>query len=430
MLKKYILDTSVLIYHPAAILEFPQADVIIPLTVLEELDKLKVFPNEVGKNARSAIRILDSFGDQLASGVILENKSNLKVELSETVLNSLNHTNNDNRILTCALKFKNQIKKISTILVSRDLNLRIKARAFGILAQDYQKTSINTEDLYLGFQEIIDPDVGYLLPTKKEISLPNKKPWNSLFLNQCVVILDKNKELLALGKRAADKIKLIEPWGMWGLVPRNSEQILASDLLMDPKIPLVTLIGKSGTGKSILALAAALTMVLERKLYQKLIIYKPMHPIGNDIGFLPGILSEKLEPWMESVNDNLDVLANLGSNGMHLPWQEKFAQFLNKIELQPLTYIRGRSLPKSLILLEEGQGISLSEMKTLLTRLGEGSKIIITGDIEQIDNPDLDPTTNGLTHIIEKLKDSELTGHITLLKGQRSALASLAANTL
>lgn len=434
MRKNYILDTSVLIHDPNSFKSFPGNNVIIPINVLDELDKIKNLPNESGKNSRMCIRALDNLCHQgnIHKGIKIENNVFLKIDTFK-IPNRFGIANYvDNKILSCAysVKKKNNKRKNPpiTILVSRDINLRIRARALNIEAQDYEKDKIPVVELYQGFKHLVSDEIGKIL-TKKDLDIKVYDELQELRPNECLYVEAESGEGLSLGKRVGDKLVTIKSRKPWGLELRNKEQAFAVDLLCDTKIPLVSLIGKAGTGKTLCAIASALEMVLEQKKYNRMIIYRPIQPVGNDIGFLPGTMEEKLWPWMQAISDGFEFLFE-AKNGSK--WKTILDRYLNdgSIQMEAITYIRGRSIPNAFILIDEAQNLSKEEVKTILTRAGTGTKIVMTGDIEQIDNSYLDATNNGLTYVVEKFKDVDLAGHITFTKGERSPLASKAAEIL
>lgn len=434
MRKNYILDTSVLIHDPNSFKSFPGNNIIIPINVLDELDKIKNLPNESGKNSRMCIRALDNLCHQgnIHKGIKIENNIFLKIDTSKIHdrFGTANYV--DNKILSCAyyVKKKNSKRKNTpiTILVSRDINLRIRARALDIEAQDYEKDKTPVVELYQGFKYLVSDEIGKTL-IKKDLDIKIYDELQELRPNEYLYVEAESGEGLSLGKRVGDKLVAIKSRKPWGLELRNKEQAFAVDLLCDTKIPLVSLIGKAGTGKTLCAIASALEMVLEQKKYNKMIIYRPIQPVGNDIGFLPGTMEEKLGPWMQAISDGFEFLFE-AKNGPK--WKTTLDRYLDNevIQMEAITYIRGRSIPNAFILIDEAQNLSKEEVKTILTRAGTGSKIVLTGDIEQIDNSYLDATNNGLTYIVEKFKDIDLAGHITFTKGERSPLASKAAEIL
>jgi PhoH-like ATPase len=429
MTRVYVLDTSVLIFDPLSIENYSDCSVVIYVAVLDELDKLKKQPGEVGKNARVTIRMLDKLSEtgDISVGVLTEKNALVSVDTNDYPLKGSNPLYGDNLILSCAYGLsQNPINEV--VLVSNDVSLRVRAKSLGIETDSLEEKNRSITDLYSGMQEIQDTNlgnellsVGYLDPTDLE---------GEVFPNQCILFKDEDGKMICAGRKMSfDKIKLVKKYYPWKLNPRNQEQILAADLISDPSVPLVTLVGKAGGGKTLISLATALDLVINQNIYQKLIIYRPIQPMGNDIGYVPGTIEEKLIPWFSAVMDNFETLFTM-RNGDR--WQSNYDMYAKKgkIQLEALTYIRGRSIPNALILIDEAQNLDKQEIKTILTRAGEGSKIILTGDIEQLDRNDLDATSNGLVYVIEKFKNSELAGHIILTKGERSKLATAAADLL
>lgn len=427
---KYILDTSVLIHDPNSFTSFVNSDVILPVAVLDELDKLKKQPNDAGKNARVAIRLIDKISDlgDVSTGIILENDIWFKIDVNNYPNDLGDSLYGDTRILACAQATNIAHPESSVTLVSNDINLRIRAKALSIFAEGYEKNKSSLSDLYEGIKVINHTEAGLDL---LQYGVIDPRPFQfDVHPNECLVFLDEEGHEIAMGRKVApDKIKIVKKTYPWGISPRNKEQSFSIDLIMDPSVPLVTLIGRAGTGKSLITLATALELVLNKREYDKFIIYRPIQPVGNDIGYLPGTMEEKLAPWFQAILDNFEVLFT-SSNGDK--WKTNFEAVRKKdrIQMEALTYIRGRSIPNAIILIDECQNLSKEDVKTILTRAGENTKIILTGDIEQIDNSTLDAINNGLTYAIEKFKDSDLSGHITFTKGERSKLASKASEIL
>jgi PhoH-like ATPase len=435
MYKTYVFDTSALICDPFAWRKYPNSVCILPIEVLNELDNLKKQSSEAGKNARVCIRAIDeisALGD-IGTGVLLHDDVMLKVDASYYDLtNPAYHgfgdpTYGDTKILACT--YTHWLENNDTTLVSQDLNLRIKAKGRGVFAEAHVGNNVASDDLFSGAQVVVDEDAGMAL---QELSYIDPNQYGlSLQPNECILFENQEGDGIAMGRLvASDKIKLIKKHYPWKISPRNKEQTFALDLIMDRNIDLVTLIGKSGTGKSLMVLAAALELVLQKKEYDKFIIYRPIQSVGAEIGFLPGLKEEKLAPWFQAIMDGFEFLFN--AKGGAGDWKKNLEMYVakGKIEMEAITYIRGRSIPNAIILIDECQNLSPSEVKTVLTRAGEGTKIILTGDIEQIDNKSLDATSNGLSYVIEKFKDSLISGHITFLQGERSRLASTAADIL
>jgi len=441
--KVYILDTNVLLQDPRSIFAFQDNDVIIPAVVLEELDSKKRFVDEVGRNAREVARLLDKLREdgKLHNGVKLQNGGSLKVELNHRSILKLQETfgemTSDNRILAVAmnLQMEEQTKeeKNPVILVSKDMLLRVKADALGIESQDFlsDKVIANTK-IYPGFFELhvdsalIDQFFIQKSLTLKELDLSSEQ----LCYNEFYILKDKfgtNKSAIVKvnkQKNGVEPIRINE--AIWGISPRNVQQRMALELLLDDKISLVTLTGKAGTGKTLLSLAAGLLKVEDEEVYHKLLVARPIIPMGKDLGFLPGEKEEKLRPWMQPIFDNLEYLFNVKKPGE----LDKILAGMGSIQVEALTYIRGRSIPNQFIIIDEAQNLTKHEVKTIISRVGEGSKIVLMGDPDQIDHPYLDATNNGLTYVVERFKHQSISGHITLLKGERSVIAQLAADLL
>ena len=337
-------------------------------------------------------------------------------------------TYGDTHILACAYANWMEHPEHDVTLVSNDINLRVKAKSRSIDAQSHNGDRYSLSDLYSGTQVIEHEEAGIDLLEKGSID-PRAYGFE-LSPHECVLFMSPDGNGIAMGRKIAfDKVKLIRKSYPWNISSRNKEQAFAIDLIMDKSVDLVTLIGRAGTGKSLIVLASALELVISRKEYDKFIIYRPIQPVGNDIGYLPGTMEEKLAPWFQAIMDNFELLFG---NKVGFDWKRDLEMFQKKgkIEMEAITYIRGRSIPNAIILIDECQNLSKDEVKTILTRAGEGTKIILTGDIEQIDNSLLDATSNGLTHVIERFKDSDLAGHVTFTQGERSKLASKAAEIL
>lgn len=428
----YVFDTSTLIYDPCAWKQFPHSDIVIPIAVLSELDKLKKQSGEVGRNARVAIRLLDEISNKgdISTGILLDDDVLLKIDAAYVTpnLDMGDPTYGDTHILMCAFRTYMEHPTKDVTLVSNDINLRVKAKSRGLTAISHEDDKFSLTDLYPGVQTIEDEEVG--LELQRNTILDPRCFGYKLNPHECVLFTDKDGGGIAMGRKVAnDKLKLVRKQYPWQIQPRNKEQSFAIDLIMDKNVDLVTLIGKAGTGKSLIVLACALELVISKKEYDKFVIYRPIQPVGNDIGYLPGTMQEKLAPWFQAIMDNFEMLF---SNKVGGDWRRDLEMFQKKgrIEMEAITYIRGRSIPNAVILIDECQNLTKEEVKTILTRAGENTKIILTGDIEQIDNSVLDATNNGLTHVIEKFKDSDLAGHITFTQGERSKLATQASEIL
>jgi len=434
--KTYVLDTSVYLTDASAINSYGNNDVLIPLKVLEEIDNNKKRQDSVGANARNLIRILDSLrqnGD-LRKGVRLgKGKGIVFVRNYNPALlpNDLDPKTPDNQIIGTALTEIDASPKRKVILISRDINMRIKCDAVGISSEDYNRDQVVSDRrlLYTGVKHhLVDEQIIDRFYSKEEIFLEEDEV--KILPNQFVMLVsNSNEKKTALAKFDNYHLplkKIIEYKDVWGVRPRNKEQDFAMNLLMDPSIEVVSLVGKAGSGKTLCAIAAGLEQTIEgdsEAPYRRLIISRPVQPLGRDIGFLPGTIEEKMAPWISPIRDNLEFL--MGD-------KRTLDMYVDQgiIEVEALTYIRGRSISKAYIIIDEAQNLTSHEIKTILTRVGEGTKLILTGDIEQIDNVYVDETSNGLSYAIEKFKKYELSGHMTLLKGERSRVATLAAKIL
>ena len=436
MRRTYVLDTSVLIYDPSAFKRFHHSDVLIPIACLNELDNLKKQSAEAGRHARVAIRLLDEISNKgdISTGILLDDDIMLKIDASyidasqPPYLGLGDPDYGDTQILACTQLNWHMHPEHDVVLVSNDINLRVKAKARGIDAEAHEGKRYDISDMYSGVQIIVNEEAGSDLQENSRISADKY----SLIMrpHECVLFQSIDGDGMAMGRKmSGDKIKIVRKAYPWNIAARNLEQSFAIDLIMDKNIDLVTLIGRAGTGKTLVTLASCLELVLNRKDYEKLIIYRPIQAVGNDIGYLPGTLEEKLAPWFQAIMDNFEVLFT-NKNGSDWKRDLEMYQKKGRIEMEAITYIRGRSIPNAIILVDEVQNLTKEEVKTILTRAGENSKIILTGDIDQIDASNLDATNNGLTHVIEKFKTSDLSGHITFSRGERSRLATLASEIL
>jgi len=438
MKKIFVLDTNVLLHDPQAIFAFQDNDVVIPIVVIEELDKFKKGVDEIGRNARMVSRILDEhrLKGKLSQGVQLKGGGCLRVELNhqspQHLPNELIATKADNRILATALNLKHD--DLPVILVTKDTNLRIKADALGLRAEGYESDTVTIDELYSGERELkvetVAIDEFY---TKGEMPPPDPKPYPNEFL---LLKSSANSSQTALSRYSRQRNALVPiasvKHGVWGINARNKQQQFALELLLNDDIRLVTLVGKAGTGKTLLALAAGLEKTIEARAFQRLVVSRPVFPLGRDIGFLPGDIEEKLKPWMQPIRDNLDFLMGASVVAGRAKGKKDLQSLfdLGMIEVEPLTYIRGRSMPNQYLIVDEAQNLTPHEIKTIITRAGEGTKVVLTGDPYQIDNPYIDSSSNGLTYVAERFKDEPIAGHITLVKGERSDLAELAATLL
>ena len=437
MKKTYLLDTNVLLTSADSIFSYKNNDIIIPLKVIEEIDKHKKRQDGVGANARRTIRVLDELRESgnLYQGVKLgENKGILYIRGYDVfdLPDDFDLSNADNQIIGTAMTEKKRLNKKKLIVVTRDINMRVKCDALQIPTEDFFTEQVvdNIDELYSGFvkhlvdDQLIDrfysgEDI-YLDPDEIKLS-----PHQFLML-----VSNQNEKKTALSKFINYNLP-IKPLieyrdGIWNLKARNKEQMFAFNLLMNPDIPIVTMTGQAGCGKTLLAIASGLQQIMEDKTkkYKKLVVSRPVQPVGKDIGFLPGTLEEKMNPWLMPIQDNLEFLIGDNKETIELLYEN------GTIEVEALTYIRGRSISNAFIIIDEAQNLSVHELKTIITRVGEGTKIILTGDIEQIDNVYLDSVSNGLSYAIEKFKDHEIAAHISLKKGERSKVATLAAKIL
>lgn len=440
-----MLDTNILLTDPNSLFKFSHNDVVIPISVIEEVDVFKKDQSETGRNAREVSRILDSLRKKgnLASGISLSDKEDddglLFVYLGRdmNVLPSLLRDITDNAILAVALTLQKKFgENRKVILITKDSNLRVKADALAISSEDFEADKVDISQLYTGVCEVsVEAEMINEFYAKGFISNPFEK--DNFHANQFVVLkeksdpeqfvfgsYDKEKNHIAVLNSAQEKV--------WGITARNREQSFGLWALLNDKIKLVTLTGGAGTGKTLLAIAAGLAKTTDEQLYNRVLIARPVFPLGKDIGFLPGDVDEKLNPWMQPIYDNLDLLLNGGKFSRQKRLNKSYEELISQgiLAVEPLTYIRGRSLPHCFFLVDEAQNLTPHEIKTIITRAGEGSKIVLTGDPFQIDNPYVDATNNGLTHVVERFKDSDIAAHITYCHGERSKLASLAAECL
>jgi PhoH-like ATPase len=442
MKKTFVLDTNVLLHDPRAIFSFQDNDVVIPIVVIEELDKFKKGIDEMGRNARQISRILDEhrLKGKLSQGVKLDGGGSMRVELNhqspQHLPPELVSTKGDNRILATALNLCRAQEATPVVLVTKDTNLRIKADALGIRAEDYETDRVTIDELYSGETDTaVTPEDIEEFYAKGELAVPSSN--TTLFPNQFALLKSSaNPSQTALGRFNRQKNAFVHitntKHGIWGINARNKQQQFALDLLLNDDIRLVTLVGKAGTGKTLLALAAGLEKTIELRAYQRLVVSRPVFPLGKDIGFLPGDIEEKLRPWMQPIRDNLDFLMGSSPAVARGKSRKDLQSFfdLGMIEVEPLTYIRGRSMPNQYLIVDEAQNLTPHEIKTIITRAGEGTKVVLTGDPYQIDNPYIDSSSNGLTFVVERFKEEPISGHITLVKGERSDLAELAATLL
>ena len=440
--KIFFIDTNVILHDSSCIHQFEENDVVIPLTVLEELDQFKRGSQVINLNAREFTRTLDSLtGEDIFNGGVSmgEDRGQLRIAisrgLSPEIREIFKEDTPDHRILGVALDWQKKYKETNTvILVSKDVNLRMKAKALGIPAEDYTTDRIGSiEELYSGKQVIEDFDDDKIIelfqPPFEVLAEPLLDRLNGEALpNKYFILRNGNRSVLANLDQSKEHLRKVDKNVIYGITPRNAEQTFAVDALSNHDIQLVSLTGKAGTGKTLLALASALHV---RKSYRQIFVARPIVPLSNkDIGYLPGDVESKLAPYMTPLWDNLKVIQD------QFPETDKNHQLIDslikeeKLVIEPLSYIRGRSLQRIFFIVDEAQNLTPHEIKTIITRAGEGSKLVFTGDIYQIDHPYLDGQSNGLSYLIDRFKGQKLYAHINLEKGERSELAELASNLL
>ncbi|PIE01843.1 MAG: phosphate starvation-inducible protein PhoH [Acidobacteria bacterium] len=438
MKKTFVLDTNVLLHDPNALYKFQDNQVIIPLVVVEEIDKFKRTQNEVGRNARTISRFLDEerAKGSLSLGVQLKSGGFLKVVLpKEDMLKpfpALKESQSaDNIILGTALSLSKNSEEGSVVLVTKDTNLRIKADASGLIAQDYFNDKIDYDDLYTGHSDLEVTATDYNQYQQEGVLKLDESA--DYYRNQFIFLKtgDEKKTLTRYFPNDKSVRKLVHPPDLWGIKPLNDEQSQAMELLCDPNIKLVSLLGKAGTGKTLLAIAAGLKQVVDDETYKRLLISRPVLPLGKDLGYLPGDVEEKLKPWMQPIIDNLEFI--ISCSEVETSKGSPNYQYLvdhDWISVEPLTYMRGRSIPNQYMIVDEAQNLTPHEIKSVITRAGHGTKIVLTGDPHQIDNPFLDASSNGISYLVQRFKGQDIYGHVTLTKGERSVLAELASNLL
>ena len=444
--KYFVLDTNVLLHNPGALFAFADNQVIIPFDVLEELDKFKKDSTDVGRSARTAIRHIDTLREKghLSDGVKWNGHGGvIKIAMNtgDKAIPGLSFDKTDNRIIGVAYHLKQAGRQ--AIFISKDINARIKSDALGIITEDFENQKVDYETLYSGYREltvsstVIDrlyadkriPATDPLIATLNPKLLPNE---------YLLLKTDASESQTGLA-RFVPALNAVLPLSrmkkpVFGVAPRNLQQIMALDLLLDDEVQMVTLMGTAGTGKTLLALAAGMHKCFQEQRYERLLVARPIMPMGKDIGYLPGTKDEKLSAWMKPIFDNLEFLLTdrRVHSGETANVEAKLKGYLDsgKLVLEALTYIRGRSIPHQFMVVDEAQNLTPHEIKTIASRVGEGTKLVLTGDAEQIDNPYLDANSNGLSFTIERLKISDLVGHVTLTRPERSSLASLVVKEL
>lgn len=442
--KIYILDTSVLLHRPESVFSFGEHQVVIPIVVLDELDTFKRGSLQINRNARRIISLFDELRSRgpIYDGVKLDNGGKLTVDTVDHRCIKANlpsgwERNADNQILATAVGVKEENLDQKVVLVTKDINMRVKAEALGLQAEDYRADQIvEPSEMYTGHTEVRVPqellDKFY---REKSLSVNGefKDEGITFYPNQFLMLIAKESpSVTALARFDGNNIELLRDprHDIWGIRPLNREQRYAVEVLLDDNIPLVTMAGKAGTGKTILAIATGLQKVVNDKIYRRLSIYRPVVPMGRDIGYLPGSEQEKLAPWMQPIYDNLEFLLNEGDKKSRGSSKLDYLVDSNVLDIRALTYIRGRSLPHQFIIVDEAQNLTPHEVKTIVTRAGHGTKLVLMGDPYQIDSPYLDATSNGLTHVVERFRDQKIAAHVTLQKGERSALAELASEIM
>ena len=440
----YVLDISVLLYTPDAIFDFPMKEVLLPVSILDALEPLRQDLGEKGRVANLVSKILDECRQlgNLVEGVSLPNGGKLRIELAdpetEAIPFSFNSRNPSNRILAVAWLLSRENKDV--VFVSRDENLRTKANTLNVPTISYQGRRRDDSNLYSG--------IHHCEVSKKKLRNLNQQSFISIeevqseldenikfFPNQGLLLNNPEvpeEDVLAIYNQSKNKFLTVsKEQGVWGIRPRNLEQRLALALLVDPNISIVTLSGKAGTGKTLLALAVGLQQMMVENIYSRMLVSRPIFPMGRDLGFLPGDTQEKLSPWMQPIFDNLELLINNTSEKKSSK-RDSYQELMERgmLVVEPLTYIRGRSIPNQHMIVDEAQNLTPHEMKTIVSRAGDGTKIVLTGDPNQIDNTDVNLSSNGLSTLVERFKGSQLAGHVRFTSVERSALAELAANVL
>lgn len=433
-MKTFVLDTNVILHDPMSMFAFQGSRVVLPLPVIEELDTFKRSNDERGRSARLVARKLDELrrNGKLSDWVPLEHGGRLKVEMqvSDGLPKSFSAHTKDNEILSCARYLQKQGENV--VFISKDINLRIKAEALGLDTQDYEKEKVDLAELYNGWREVVAPPATIDRFYKdKRLEAPAD---DHLAPNEFVILKDGGSKS-ALARYDAKQQALVPlikaDTAPWGIKPLNTEQRFALELLLNKDIQLVSLVGLAGSGKTMLALAAALQQTLEEKVYRRILVGRPVIAVGHDIGFLPGTKEEKLTNWMGAIYDNLSYLLEKPKGALETADMD--IQMLIEegvLEIEAVTYLRGRTLPGLLIIIDDAQNLTPHEIKTIISRAGQGAKIVLTGDPHQVDNYYLDAASNGLTNLVERFKGQALFGHVTFTKSERSALAALASDLL
>ncbi|MDO8756898.1 MAG: PhoH family protein [Elusimicrobiota bacterium] len=433
-MKTFVLDTNVILHDPMSMFSFEGSRVVLPLTVIEELDTFKRSNDERGRSARFVSRKLDELrkNGKLSDWVPLEHGGKLKVEIqvSDGLPKAFSAHTKDNEILSCALYLKKQGENI--VFISKDINLRIKAESLGLETQDFEKEKVDIDDLYKGWREaaVSSEEIDSFYKDKR---LPSTIA--DLVPNEFVILKAEGTSKSALARydlKTKSLVPLVKADSApWGIKPLNTEQRFALELLLNPDISLVTLVGLAGSGKTMIALASALQQTLEEKIYRRILVARPVIAVGHDLGFLPGTKEEKLTNWMGAIYDNLSYLLEKPKGSVET--SDMDIQMLMEdgvLEIEAVTYLRGRTLPGLLIIIDDAQNLTPHEIKTIISRAGQGAKIVLTGDPHQVDNYYLDAASNGLTNLVDRFKGQGLFGHVTFTKSERSVLAALASDLL
>jgi len=448
--KAFILDTNVLLFDPLAFGRLGANDIIIPIVVIEEIDRFKREMSENGRHARQFTRLIDDMrkDGELSKGVKLPNGAVLSVELGGGDMplpSELGMDKADNKILGLALQLKKESPRRAIHLLTKDANLRIKSDALGIIAEDYEPSNVEPDQLFSGSGTLkVDPSIVDEFYANKRVAFSeklfehDKEAPKTLYPNQYIILKDyANPTHTAMGRYSKELEAIVPlvkpPEGLWGVFPKNAEQAFAVDALLNDEIKLVSLLGKAGTGKTLFAIAAGLVKTVDEGVYQRLLVSRPVFPLGKDIGFLPGTVEEKLNPWMQPIYDNIDFLfGNSAANRTRRAAGKGAQELMNQgmLQIEPLTYIRGRTIPQQYLIVDESQNLSPHEIKTIITRAGDDTKIVLTGDSFQIDNPYVDSANNGLVYLVDRFKGESIAAHVTFSKGERSKLSELASNLL
>jgi len=437
--KSFVLDTNVILHDSSCIYHFKENDVVVPISVLEELDQFKKGNETLNFHAREFVRALDALsGDKLFNGGVKigpdSGKIMLKLEqgFHKDLVDNFSSHKHDHRLLNIAYHLSKDRPDTKVVLLTKDVNLRMKAKAVGLLAQDYTSDHVrDINTLYAGkrVEENISSDIiDKMYQQANEVDINEIDLKQPMIGNEYIVMRNGRKSALAKFDSVMQRLHRVDKYSAYGILPRNAEQTFAINALLDPNILLVSITGKAGTGKTLIALAAALE---KRQAFRQIFMARPIVPLSNrDMGFLPGDIPAKLDPYMQPLYDNLSVIQNQFSekDARHQKIKEMLDE--EKLVISPLSYIRGRSLVKIFFIVDEAQNLTPHEVKTIITRAGEGTKVVFTGDIFQIDHPYLDSLSNGLSYLIEKMQGQKLYAHITLEKGERSDLADLASDLL